>query len=56
MSIDNCDLRLWRPAAPTARPGSSARSPRPEQDPVDAAGIVDLDVRADGPEATATER
>lgn len=56
MSIDNCDLRLWRPAAPAARPGSFARSSRPEQEQADVAAAADVDTRADGSDAVAAER
>lgn len=56
MSIDNCDLRLWRPAPPATRPGSFARSPRTEQDPAEATTVVDPDGCADVRETAAAER
>ncbi|GEL23420.1 hypothetical protein PSU4_23740 [Pseudonocardia sulfidoxydans NBRC 16205] len=55
MSIDNCDLRLWRPAAPGTRPGSPHRALRRDDDRPTAPDAA-LDDRADGPEPVVAQR
>jgi hypothetical protein len=54
VSIDNCDLRLWRPASPGTRPGSPPRVRRGDDDRATTAG-ADVESPVERPEAVAAQ-